>query len=144
MIENLRNIIPPRPQAQVSEGESDETMERVALAGAAAIQRLIADRDSARNFANAQQRDLMALNAINEDLRRRIGLIRHHYVELGTRILAQLEQFDQATRDAMQDNQVAVPAPSEDANLVALAHRLKPNNGLLRPGQLNGEMSGER
>jgi hypothetical protein len=119
-------------------------MERVALAGAAAIQRLIADRDSARNFANAQQRDLMALNAINEDLRRRIGLIRHHYVELGTRILAQLEQFDQATRDAMQDNQVAVPAPSEDANLVALAHRLKPNNGPLRPGQLNGEMSGER
>jgi hypothetical protein len=36
----------PRPQAQVSEGESNETVESVALAGAAAIQRLIADRDS--------------------------------------------------------------------------------------------------
>ena len=142
MIESLRNVMPPKPQDQVCEGES-ETMESVALAGAAAIQRLIADRDSARNFANAQQRDLVALNAINEDLRRRIGLIRHHYFELGTRILAQLEQFDQATREAMQDNpQVAVPAPSEDANLVALAHRLKPSNGPSRPA--NGGMSRER
>jgi hypothetical protein len=117
-------------------------MESVALAGAAAIQRLIADRDSLRNCANAQERDLVALSAINEDLRRRIALIRHHYVELGTRILTQLEQFDQATRDAMQDNQHAAPAPSEDANLVALAHRLKPSNGPLRPA--NGGKSRER
>jgi len=131
MIEGLINVMTPRSQAQASEGESDETIEGVALAGAAAIQRLIADRDSARNFASAQQRDLVALNAINEDLRRRIAVIRRHYVELGTRILTQLEQFDQATRDAMQDNQHVAPAP--DANLVALAHRLKPSNGLLRP-----------
>ena len=74
-------------------------VESVALVGAAAIQRLIADRDSLRNCANAQQRDLVALSAINEDLRRRVALIRRHYVELGTRILTQLEQFDQATRD---------------------------------------------
>jgi len=131
MIEGLINVMTPNPQAQASEGESDETIESVALAGAAAIQRLIADRDSLRNCANAQQRDLVALNAINEDLRRRIAVIRRHYVELGTRILTQLEQFDQATRDAMQDNQHVAPAP--DANLVALAHRLKPSNGLLRP-----------
>jgi hypothetical protein len=31
----------------------------------------------------------------------------------------------------MQDDQHAAPAPSEDANLVALAHRLKPSNGPL-------------
>ena len=77
-------------------------MESVALAGAAAIRHLIADRDNLRNRANAQQRELVALSAINEDLRRRVVLIRHHYIELGTRILTQLEQFDQATRDAMQ------------------------------------------
>ena len=142
MIDGLINVMTPKPQAQASEGEPDETMESVALAGAAAIQRLIADRDSLRNCANAQERDLVALSAINEDLRRRIALIRHHYVELGTRILTQLEQFDQATRDAMQDNQHAAPAPSEDANLVALAHRLKPSNGPLRPA--NGGKSRDR
>jgi hypothetical protein len=129
MIEGLSNVITPRPQAQVSDGESDETMESVALAGAAAIQRLIADRDNLRNWANVQQRDLVALSAINDELRRRVALIRHHYVELGTRILTQLEQFDQATRDAMNDTQGATPPSSEDANLVALAHRLKPSVG---------------
>jgi hypothetical protein len=139
MIEGLTNVMTPKPQAQASEGEPDETMESVALAGAAAIQCLIADRDNLRSRANTQQRELVALSAINEDLRRRVALIRHHYVELGTRILTQLEQFDQATRDAMQadphtasavqDNQHAAPTPSEDENLVALAHRLRPNNG---------------
>jgi hypothetical protein len=32
----------------------------------------------------------------------------------------------------MQDNQHVAPTPSEDATLVALAHRLKPSNGPLR------------
>lgn len=104
-------------------------MESVAIAGAAAIQRLIADRENLRNRANAQQRELVALSASNEELRRRVALIRHHYIELGTRILTQLEQFDQATRDAMQDNQHTAQAPSDDPNLVALARRLSPSNG---------------
>ena len=68
MIEGLINVMTPKPQTQASESESDETIESVALAGATAIQRLIADRDSLRNCANAQQRDLVALSAINEDL----------------------------------------------------------------------------
>jgi hypothetical protein len=129
MIEGLTNVMTPKPQAQTSEGEFDEAMESVAIAGAAAIQRLIADRDNLRNRANAQQRELVALSASNEELRRRVALIRHHYVELGTRILTQLEQFDQATRDAMQDNQQTAQAPSDDPNLVALARRLRPSNG---------------
>jgi hypothetical protein len=130
MIEGLSNVMTPKPQAQVSQGESDETMESVALAGATAIQCLIAERDKLRNYANLQQRDLVALSAASEDLRRRIALIRHHYLELGTKILTQLEQFDQATRDAMRDIQDGPPAPSDDANLVALAHRLKPTTEL--------------
>jgi hypothetical protein len=133
MIEGLSNAITPKPQAQVSEGHPNETIESVALAGATAIQHLIADRDNLRNCANIQQRDLVALSAINDDLRRRVALIRHRYVELGTRILTQLEQFDHATRDAMRDIQDAALASSEEANLVALANRLKPGNGALRP-----------
>ncbi|MBC8019807.1 MAG: hypothetical protein H7X78_01180 [Methyloceanibacter sp.] len=128
MIENLRQVITSRPQAQVSDGGSDETIESVALAGVAAIQQLIAERDNLRNCVSAQQRDLVAMNAANEELRRRLGLIRQHYLELGRRVLAQLEQFDRVTREAIEENQATIPTPQEEANLIALAHRLKPNN----------------
>jgi hypothetical protein len=129
MIETLRQIIKPKPQAQLSEGGSDATIESVALAGAAAIQRLIADRDNLRDRVGAQQRELVTLTAANEELRCRLGLIRRQYLELGSRILAQLEQFDRVTREAIQDNQVPASTPQDDANLIALAHRLKPNSG---------------
>ena len=129
MIDGLKNGVTPNPHAEAVKGQSKESVESVALAGAAAIQRLIAERDNLRNCASVQQRDLSVLNAMNEDLRRRVALIRHHYVELGTRILTQLEQFDQMTRDAMQDIQGAAHTPREDANFVSLADRLKPNNG---------------
>jgi hypothetical protein len=109
--------------------ESDDDLEKAALLGAAAIQRLIADRDDLRNRTTTQQRELVALSAINEDLRRRIALIRHHYVELGTKILAQLEQFDEAFREAMRENQEKADSSAEHANLVALAQRLKPQTG---------------
>jgi gluconate kinase len=118
---------------------TDGSLESIAMAGASAIQRLIADRNHLRNYVTTQQRDLIALTATNEELRRRIASIRHHYIELGTRILTQLEQFDQATRDLMQDKQ---PGPAtvreEDANLVSLAHRFKPSK------QQDGENFGER
>jgi hypothetical protein len=53
-------------------------------------------------------------------------LIRQQYLELGSRILAQLEQFDRVTREAIQDSQVPSSTPQDEANLIALAHRLKP------------------
>jgi len=127
MIEGLSDVMTPR--AAASESESDRTVESVALAGAAAIQRLIADRDSLRERVNIQQRELVSLSSLNEDLRRRINLVRHHYVELGTKVLAQLEQFDQAFRDAMQDKPETAAASGDHANLIALANRLKPNRG---------------
>lgn len=119
MIEGLMNGMTPDRHVQASGTENDGTIESVALAGAAAIQRLITDRDSFRSCASAQQRDLVALSSVNEDLRRRLAIIRHHYV-------------DRAIRDAMRDQGTPM-APSDDANLVALAHRLKPGNGSLRP-----------
>ena len=74
----------------------------------------------------AQQRNLAALSATNEEFRRRLALLRRNYVELATTILAQLEQFDQATRHALRDHDHDAATQSDDANLVALAHRLKP------------------
>jgi hypothetical protein len=99
MIEGLSQVLTP-PRSEPYEG--DDTVERVAIAGANAIQCLIADRDDLRRRANAQQQNLVALSAINEELRGRLDLVRRHYVELATNIVAQLEQFDRATRDAMQ------------------------------------------
>lgn len=125
MIDGLKNVMSPKDALRID--MMDESLESIAIAGASAIQRLIADRDNLRNYVSTQQRDLIALTAANEELRRRIASIRHHYIELGTRILSQLEQFDQATRDLMQDKQPeSVTVREEDANLVSLAHRLKP------------------
>ena len=75
MIEGLTNVMTPKA---VGSQESDDDLAKVALQGAAAMQRLIADRDDLRNRTTTQQRELVALSAINEELRRRIALIRHH------------------------------------------------------------------
>jgi hypothetical protein len=122
MIEALMNVMTPKAIGD----ESDANLERAAIAGAAAIERIIADRDDLRHRATTQQRELVALSAINEDLRRRIALIRHHYVELGTKILGQLEQFDEAFREVMREKEVATASIEHD-NLVALAQRLRPD-----------------
>ena len=74
-----------------------------------------------------KHQDLLTLSAINKELRGRIVLVRHHYVELATKIIAQLEQFDRATRDALLDKNPASTPQSDDAELLALANRLKPN-----------------
>ena len=138
MIEGLISVVTPTGtpagQAPASEQAADETIDSVALAGAEAIQRIIVDRNNLRSCASLQQRDLAALNAINQELRRRLGLIRHHYVELATRILTQLEQFDQATREATRDFSHGAPTgANDDDKLAALANRLKPANATSKP-----------
>ena len=125
MIEGLSKVLTMTGEAHKS--DADDSVERVAIAGANAIQRLVADRDDFRNRANAQQQDLLLLSAINKELRDRIVLVRHHYVELATRIITELEQFDRATRDAVQDKNFAPTLQSDDADLLALANRLKPD-----------------
>jgi hypothetical protein len=123
MIDGLMNVMTPKA---ISADESDAKLEGAAIAGLAAIERIIGDRDDLRNRAITQQRELVALSAINEDLRRRITLIRHYYVELATKILGQLEQFDEAFREVMREKDD--PGVSmEHNNLVALARGLRPH-----------------
>jgi hypothetical protein len=53
--------------------------------------------------------------------------IRQHYIELATKVLSQLEEFDHTTRELVQERQNTSGAGGErDANLVSLAQRLKP------------------
>ena len=59
------------PEPQDDDFSSDQAIENAALAGAAAIQRLVAERNNLRNRLAAQQRELAAMRAFNEELRRR-------------------------------------------------------------------------
>ena len=109
--------------------QRDGELEKVAIAGAAAIQQIIAERDELRTYVETQRRELAALSAVNDNFRRTITLIRHHYVELGTRILRELEQFD-AAFNSVTHPQNETESSSEHANLVALAQRLKPRTAV--------------
>jgi hypothetical protein len=82
-------------------GLSDRALEDAAMASVAVIERLVAERATFRNHANYQNREMMALRVMNDELRRRVNLIRDHYLELGSQILKQLEQFDQEYREAL-------------------------------------------
>jgi hypothetical protein len=122
MIDGRTNIVHPSEQTK-----AEHTLESLALSGASAIQRLILERDDLRVRATTQEEDLAHLAAANMELSRCIISIRQHYIELATKILAQLEQFDHATRDIIQERQNrSFNARAQDENLVSLAHRLKP------------------
>jgi hypothetical protein len=126
MIDGVINVVHPSARAG-AKLEGEQTLETIAVAGASAIQRLISERDNLRACVNSQHGDLVNLTAANVEFRRCIISIRHHYIELATKVLAQLEQFDHATRDLMQERHgEPFDGGDEDANLVSLAHRLKP------------------
>ena len=123
----IDGVVDVRRASVETNQEGEQTLENIALAGASAIQRLISERNNLRARVNMQQVDLVNLSTANVDLRRCVISIRHHYIELATRVLAQLEEFDQATRDLMQERQESsFGGRDDDANLVSLAHRLKP------------------
>jgi hypothetical protein len=132
MIDGRTNIVHPS-----EETKAEHTLESLAIAGASAIQRLISERDDLRVRVNTQEGDLAHLTAANMELRRCIISIRQHYIELATKVLAQLEQFDHATRDLMQERQNrSFDGRGQDENLVSLAQRLKPVGA--RQTSLNG------
>jgi uncharacterized membrane protein YccC len=125
MNETPRNVVnePHRapakatPEAPGGDYTSDQAIENAALAGAAAIQRLVAERNNLRTRLGVQERDMLALHAMNEDLRRRYLLIHQHYVELAKHIVGRLEQFDATIREVVQEAHTGpilreeVPAP---------------------------------
>ena len=123
----IDGVVDVRRASVETNQEGEQTLENVAIAGASAIQRLISERNNLRARVNMQQVDLVTLRTANVDLRRCVISIRHHYIELATKVLAQLEEFDQATRDLVQERQESsFGGRDDDANLVSLAHRLKP------------------
>jgi hypothetical protein len=118
---------PPKPGVEANNDLIDDNaLERVAIAGVTAIQRIIAERDSLRNRVQVQQQDLVALSDINNELRGRVALVHHQYIEIAKIIISQLERFDRATPDKLRDKE---DIPTSDlAALIALANRFKPSS----------------
>ena len=73
-----------------------DQLETAAVAGAAAVKRLIADRNNLRD-------QLAASGAAQEELRQRLATQHQRYIELAKKIVAQLHQFDSSMRDAVRE-----------------------------------------
>jgi hypothetical protein len=99
---------------------SDREIEAAAIAGSAAIRRIIAERNELR-----RERD--RLNAINEELRHqneKTTLLRDHYRQIATELLVQLRHMHQAIEEASRKvNELSADPQSRDAALMALARR---------------------
>ena len=55
--------------------ETDDELERSAVAGAAAVERLIADRNKFRNLLAAHERERAASRAVQQDLKRQLAIL---------------------------------------------------------------------
>ena len=94
---------------------TDQAVESAALAGATAIQKLVAERNGLRTQLVAQEQETAAYRAINNDLRRRLLLVHQHYVELATGIVGNLERFDGTLREiAHEAHNTQDPHRAED------------------------------
>lgn len=115
----------------------DQSVESAALAGAVAIQRMVAERNGLRSRIGMQEREIAGLRAINDELRRRLVLIHQHYVELAKQIVGRLEQFDGSVREIVQEAHAA-PTAHEDPQTAALVQRLAEQQGAAGPVKPNG------
>jgi hypothetical protein len=120
------NAAQTAPELPGEDFTSDQAIENAALAGAAAIQRLVAERNNLRNRLAAQQRELAAMRAFNEELRRRLYVIHQRYVEVAKKVVGQLEQFDGTIREVVQEgyNGAAPRQEPRSAAAASLVRRL--------------------
>jgi hypothetical protein len=100
----------------------DQELESTAVAGAVAVQTLIADRNNLRE-------QLAASLAAQSELRRRLGVLHQQYIEVATNVVAGMQHFDGAMRAAMagkpEIDGSAEPKPQFDGN--GLPRKLQPN-----------------
>jgi hypothetical protein len=108
---------------QAGQQVSDQVVESVALSGAAAIRRIIGERNELR-------RERERLIAVNEELRSQIGKItkvRDHYVQLATELVTQIKHINNTIRDAVQKTHwPSTETEDRDDTLTAMARRFSP------------------
>ena len=104
----------------------DQEIESTAVAGAVAVQKLIADRNRLRE-------ELTTSLAAQADYRRRLQALHQRYIELARKVVGSMQQFDSTMREAMGEGTDgrAEPKPQFDGNGIPLATEPKPNgNGV--------------
>jgi len=106
--------------------ESDDELESAAVAGAAAIQSLIADRNNLRN-------QLATSRAAEEELRMRLVGLHQRYLELAKNVVSELQHFDSKMRDSVHER----PEVTGD-NVTSTPPSMKQFNGSGLPVGANG------
>jgi hypothetical protein len=126
------------PNAQIGQLPSDQAAESAVIAGAAAIQRLIAERNSLRSRAGAQERELTSLRATNEDLRRHITVIRNSYMRLATEFVTHLQHIDDAIRKVLHE-----PTGPAELRASRTGHSNEESQPWKETGRLQANRNGE-
>ena len=94
----------PQPQQHPPvDLSTDQAVETTALAGAAAIQKLVAERNDLRARLAAQEQETATYRVLNNDLRRKLLLVHQRYVEMAKGIVGDLERFDATLRESAQE-----------------------------------------
>jgi small-conductance mechanosensitive channel len=128
-VSSSRDAQQSSPQTHAAHPASDQAVENAALAGAAAIRRVIGERNELR-----RERD--RLSAVNDELRDQIGkitMVRDQSVQLASDLFAQLKQIHHTLHTALQKTQGLSPASGNwDATLVDLARRFSPAGSRLQ------------
>lgn len=101
---------PHQGQPQRLELSTDQAVETAALAGAAAVQKLVSERNELRTRLAAQEQETAAYRALNNELRRRLLMVHQTYVEMAKGVVGDLERFDAALRDSAQDAHATIEA----------------------------------
>ena len=109
----------------IGQTKSDDELETAAVAGAAAIQSLIADRNSLRN-------QLATSRAAQEELRKRLAALHQRYLELAKNVVAELQHFDSTMRDSVRETQIT------NDKETSIHHSMKQFNGSGLPVGSNG------
>jgi hypothetical protein len=128
----------------VPEIGSEDELETAATAGAAAVQKLIADRNQLRNYVNLLKSELSASRAAEEEQKRRLGILRQRYIELARRIISQLHLFDRELSVAASESTGSVSAAPENFTVTKMQFD---GNGLPVDAHLpngNGTVSANR
>lgn len=96
--------------SQHMELTTDQAVETAALAGAAAVQKLVSERNELRTRLAAQEQETAAYRALNNELRRRLLLVHQTYVEMAKGVVGDLERFDAVLRESAQDAHATIEA----------------------------------
>lgn len=97
-----------KSEADMVAPSSYQELESALLDGVAAIRCLTTERDRLRSKVEAQEHELMTLQATTKDLRRQLVLIGDCYMKFATSCVTQLQYVGQAMQHA--DVRETVPA----------------------------------